>query len=235
MLLTYLLINFFQYLKARIKLNFTKKISTEEVKQQERISDYYKFQSKIYDWTRWAFLFGRLKILKQLPYKKTDKFRLAEIGSGTGFNLEYLGRKYDHVALVGVDVSREMMFIARDKILHFPNTKVFYQLPYNSNSTFLKEPQPDVILFSYALTMINPQWKNLIKKAYEDLPVGGRIMVVDFYDSKFKFFKNHMSNHHVRMDGHILPELKSNFKTIHESVNNAYGGVWQYFMYVGEK
>lgn len=216
-------------------MNFSKNTSTAEVEQSERISEYYQFQSQIYDWTRWSFLFGRLGILKKIPFQKNEKFRLAEIGCGTGFNLEYLTKEYSKIKIVGVDVSEEMIQIARKKLLHFPQTKVFHHQPYGTNSNFLTATPPDIILFSYALTMINPQWKELIQKAYQDLPKGGKILVVDFHDSRFQFFKNHMGGHHVRMDSHILPELKKQFQTIHSSVHYAYAGLWQYFMFVGEK
>lgn len=215
-------------------LNLSKKTSKAALDQANRINQYYQFQSKIYDWTRWSFLFGRLGILKQIPFSPEDKFTIAEIGCGTGFNLEYIAQKYVNADLIGVDVSEDMLDIARKKLLHFSNAKVFHHLPYSPQSSFL-QPSPDLILFSYALTMINPQWQDLIEKAYDDLPVGGKIMVVDFYDSRFNFFKNHMGNHHVRMDGHILPELKKQFKPIQASVKSAYGGVWEYFLFVGEK
>lgn len=210
------------------------KVSTAEIDQQKRISNYYQFQAKIYDLTRWSFLFGRLSILKLIPFSKDEKFRLAEIGCGTGYNLDYLAQRFSNIDLVGVDVSEDMIGKARKKLLHFPQSKFFYQQPYEPHSNILN-PAPDIILFSYALTMINPQWKSLVTKAYQDLPKGGKIMVVDFHDSKFQFFKNHMGGHHVRMDSHILPELKKQFKTTHSSVHKAYAGLWEYFMYIGKK
>ncbi len=202
--------------------------------QHNRMSGYYVFQSKIYDMTRWSFLFGRLGVLKLLPYQKEDKFTLAEIGCGTGFNMEYLAKQYPNIQLIGVDVSEDMLNIAQKKLTNTGQNVIFHHRPYTLESNFLS-PAPDVILFSYALTMINPQWKELIQKAYEDLPKGGKIMVADFHNSTLPFFKKHMSGHHVRMDGHILPVLEKKFRTLHSRVHNAYGGVWQYFMYVGEK
>lgn len=209
-------------------------MDNSELQQHQRISTYYRFQSKIYDLTRWSFLFGRLGVLQHLPFKKEDHFCLAEIGCGTGFNLKYIAKKYPNAKLIGVDVSEDMQRITQKKLAYIPNEKTFYQAPYTAESTFL-QIAPDAILFSYALTMINPQWRELIEKAYEDLPKGGKILFADFHDSRFPFFKNHMGNHHVRMDAHILPVLEAKFKTIHAVVKNAYGGIWQYAMFVGEK
>lgn len=215
-------------------MSISKQASQEELQQHQRISNYYQFQSKIYDTTRWAFLFGRLGILKHIPFDKNDAFTIAEIGCGTGFNLKYIATKYPKANLIGVDVSEDMQRITQKKLKPFSNQKRFIQEPYTSDSTFLEEA-PDIILFSYALTMINPQWESLIAKAYEDLKIGGKIMVADFHDSPLAFFKQHMSHHHVRMDAHILPVLQQQFKTVHADVKAAYLGFWQYFMFVGEK
>ncbi|MEL6942617.1 MAG: class I SAM-dependent methyltransferase, partial [Bacteroidota bacterium] len=171
-------------------MSLSKKMVNPELQQHKRISKYYQFQSKIYDWTRWVFLFGRLRILHHLPFGKEEHFRLAEIGCGTGFNLKYIAKTYQNATLVGIDVSEEMQRIAQKKLAHFPNEKIFHQAAYTSKSTFL-QPAPDIILFSYALTMINPQWRELIEKAYEDLPKGGKILFVDFHNSRFLFFKRH--------------------------------------------
>ncbi len=214
-------------------MNSMSTISSEDLKQHQRIRNYYQFQSQIYDATRWAFLFGRKGILKLIPFEKNETFSIAEIGCGTGFNMQIIAKNYPQSKLLLVDVSKDMLDIATEKLSQFKNQKVVFNLPYDQNFSF--QASPDIILCSYALTMINPQWKELIQKAYADLPKGGKIMVADFYDSNFGIFKAHMANHHVRMDGHLLPELKKLFKTKHESISKAYGGVWEYFMYVGEK
>ena len=127
-----------------------------------------------------------------------------------------------------------MQRIAQQKLAPFSNEKTFHQAAYTTDANFF-QVAPDIILFSYALTMINPQWEELLVKAYEDLPIGGKILVVDFYDSRLPFFKKHMGHHHVRMDGHILPVLEEKFKPIQMKVKNAYGGIWQYFIFVGSK
>ncbi|MEM1319477.1 MAG: class I SAM-dependent methyltransferase [Bacteroidota bacterium] len=216
-------------------MNTEQQAAETALEQQQRIKNYYQFQSRIYDTTRWAFLFGRLGILQHIPFTAQEVFRLAEIGCGTGFNLDHIARAYPQASLIGVDVSADMLDQAREKLLHFPNTKIFYHQAYDLESQILRATPPDIILFSYALTMINPQWKDLLAKAHQDLPKGGKIMVVDFHNSRLRFFKNHMGNHHVRMDAHVLPELKRLFTTRTARVKKAYMGIWEYFIYVGEK
>ncbi|MCB0666402.1 MAG: class I SAM-dependent methyltransferase, partial [Saprospiraceae bacterium] len=80
-----------------------------------------------------------------------------------------------------------------------------------------------------------PQWEQLIQQAGRDLAPGGYIAVTDFHNSQFSWFRTHMSNHHVRMDGHILPVLQDHFQPDLQLIKSAYLGVWDYFLFIGKK
>lgn len=202
--------------------------------QEKRIENYYKFQSKIYDSTRWSFLFGRKEIIRRIPMDKEATFHLAEIGCGTGYNMERVLKRFPKVVYTGIDVSPDMVTMARKKGEKYPQSVTVLQTPYQQGKQFF-DIQPQVILFSYSLTMINPQWKELIDKAYEDLPSGGIIAVTDFHDSRLAFFKKHMSGHHVRMDSHLVPYLSEKFTPEISEVRNAYLIGWQYMLFIGKK
>ncbi|MEO1712515.1 MAG: class I SAM-dependent methyltransferase [Bacteroidota bacterium] len=202
--------------------------------QHQRMQRYYIMQSKIYDLTRWTFLFGRKGIVRKIPLDRNTNARIVEVGCGTGFNLQLLANRFPKAHLTGIDVSNDMLNIARKNLRSVGNEYELHAAPYATNQE-LFEPGVDVILFSYSLTMINPQWEELIEQAYRDLKPGGYVAVADFYNSRFQWFKNHMGNHHVRMDSHLNPKLKTLFHTEFEQANNAYGGVWQYFYYLGQK
>ncbi len=202
--------------------------------QEKRIEKYYQFQSKIYDSTRWSFLFGRKEIIKQIPIEQDAPFHLAEVGCGTGFNMEQVLKRFPKVTYTGIDVSPDMVNMARRKGEKYPQQVTVLQEPYQAGKEFFATP-PQVILFSYSLTMINPQWSGLIDKAYEDLPEGGIIAVTDFHNSRLGFFKKHMQGHHVRMDGHLVPYLGDKFDPILSEVRSAYGVGWEYMLFVGRK
>lgn len=207
-------------------------MSKVHAEQAARIQRYYLFQSKIYNLTRWSFLFGRQRILRMLPFEYEETFQLLEVGCGTGHNLRRLSRMYPEAQLKGLDVSSDMLNVARKQL---PTGKVqLLEMPYQSNF-YSWTGKLDAILFSYVLTMINPQWEELIVQAYQDLRPGGVIAVVDFYDTDWRFFERHMSQHHVRMDGHLLPCLQEHFVMEQELVLPAYGGLWHYFKWIGRK
>ncbi|WP_233752688.1 class I SAM-dependent methyltransferase [Flavilitoribacter nigricans] len=206
---------------------------TSSIKEQNQtIATYYQFQSGIYDLTRWSFLFGRKRIVRELPFQREALITILEVGCGTGYNLAQLARHYPNARLQGMDLSADMLQIAKRNTRRFGNRVELIQAPYGQSPLSYR---PDVILFSYALTMINPQWKDLLDRAGEDLADGGIIAVADFHDSRHDWFRNHMGNHHVRIDGHLLPILSDRFKPLLAEVKPAYFGVWDYLVFVGAR
>jgi S-adenosylmethionine-diacylgycerolhomoserine-N-methlytransferase len=208
--------------------------TNEAIKQSEAMQRYYAWQSKIYDATRWTFLFGRNQIIKLIPVDTEADITILEIGCGTGYNLARLAKRFPNARLIGLDASSHMIDKSRENTSAYKDRIELHNRPYTFGEQEYNK-QIDVVLFSYSLTMINPQWKELILQAKEDLKAGGVIAVADFYNSQFQWFKNHMGNHHVRMDSHLNPLLKSAFREETEKIRSAYAGVWQYFMFVGRK
>ncbi|WP_299624306.1 class I SAM-dependent methyltransferase [uncultured Tenacibaculum sp.] len=202
------------------------------IKQSQLIQNYYNFQSTIYDATRWSFLFGRKLIIDKIA-KVTSPKVILEIGCGTGYNLKNLSKVFSNSKILGLDVSKDMLNIAKKKVK--ANTNIQLIDGAYGNTNIINENAPDVILFSYTLTMVNPEFSAMITQAYEDLNPGGYIAVVDFYNSKHTWFRNHMGNHHVRMESHLTPVLEEKFETIDNSVYEAYLETWEYFTYIGKK
>ncbi|BDS11815.1 class I SAM-dependent methyltransferase [Aureispira anguillae] len=202
--------------------------------QNHAMKRYYKFQSKIYDKTRWAFLFGRTNLVHQLPIARDAAIRILEVGCGTGYNLHNFASYFVNAQLVGMDVSEDMIALSQKKMEPYSNRVDLLPQAYGERP-LLREESFDVVVFSYALTMINPQWENLIEQAYKDIKPGGIIAVVDFHNSGNPLFKMHMKNNHVRMDGHLLPVLENKFSTLSSDVQRAYWGLWEYFSFVGIK
>ncbi|MCI4649251.1 class I SAM-dependent methyltransferase [Phaeodactylibacter sp.] len=212
----------------------SKHITASVSEQNETMQRYYVLQSKIYDLTRWTFLFGRRAVIRQLPLDPGKAHRILEVGCGTGYNLRLLARRFPKAHLTGLDVSTHMIEKATKATKPFAQRVQLEERPYALGDTQYLE-QFDAVLFSYSLTMINPQWEELIRQAKADLKPGGIIAVADFFDSRFGWFKTHMGNNHVRMDGHLLPLLEQEFTTLSHSVKPAYGGVWDYFVHLGRK
>ncbi|MBU6343323.1 MAG: class I SAM-dependent methyltransferase, partial [Bacteroidetes bacterium] len=174
------------------------------------------------------------EILTRMGLGAESSQTLLEVGCGTGYNLKRLAQRFHKLNLIGVDVSKDMLDQAGKNLAQFPNKVSLIEKPYAPGS-FTPPQQPDIILFSYALTMFNPGWEDAIAKAWEDLPVGGKIAVVDFHDTPAGWFRWWMGQNHVRMEAHLIPLLEQRFKPLFYKARRAYGGVWRYCVFVGEK
>lgn len=205
-----------------------------EAQQNQLIQRYYRLQSKIYDATRWSFLFGRKQIIREIPLPDEGSWRILEIGFGTGYNLRRLARRFSKAQFFGLDVSEDMQKLATKNLKKFANRVTLEARPYQFGATEWTD-QFDAVLFSYSLTMINPQWPELIQQAKNDLKPGGFIAVTDFHHSPFLWFRQHMAANHVRMEGHLLPVLEEHFQPVVAEVKAAYNGIWQYLVFVGRK
>lgn len=202
------------------------------VRQYERIRRYYRFHSKIYDATRWSFLFGREALMRELSANRT-RDNILEVGCGTGKNLINLCRKFPQADITGLDISDEMLKLARRKIGPLAGR---VRLLHRAYDLPLRPARPfDLVVFSYSLSMINPGWDQAIDCAYSDLAQGGLIAVVDFNDSAFSLLKRWMRLNHTRLDGHLLPKLESCLQRRILRIRRAYGGVWTYLIFLGEK
>lgn len=208
-------------------------ITTNPQEQQQAMQRYYRWQSAIYDATRWSFLYGRESVLNHIPFSKSASLQILEVGCGTGKNLVALAEKFPNATITGVDVSEDMIKASEQKTAIYGDRIQLRNMPYEAHPENIGKY--DLVLFSYSLTMINPHWFELLKQAKTDLKKGGCVVVADFHDSPLNWFKKHMGNNHVRMDGHLLPVLEKMFLRHFVSVKSAYGFVWQYVQYVGRK
>lgn len=195
----------------------------------EQLENYYRFQSSIYDATRWMFLFGRRELVGAAARLAPRAEHIVEIGCGTGRNLVSLARRLPSARITGVDLSPEMLAIARRKTWCF-RERMTLQQRVQSDAV---EKEYDVVVFSYSLSMMNPGWESVLRGALRGLAPGGLVVAADFHHSPLPFFKAHMANHHVRMDAHLLPFLAANTKPEFQRIKRAYGGLWSYFVFAG--
>lgn len=75
---------------------------------------YYRLHAPLYDLSRWAFLFGRQRLCKEIA--KRAPARVLEIGCGTGRNLDQLAKLLPKATLTGADLSADMLVQARRRL-----------------------------------------------------------------------------------------------------------------------
>ncbi len=198
--------------------------------QHQALERYYRWHAGIYDLTRWSFLRGREALVRWAAARLTPA-RILEVGCGTGKNLAHLGRLFPQARLWGVDLSADMLAVARKKLQGLADRLTLIQAAYDQ--PVAAEPSFDLVVFSYSLSMFNPGWEEAIAAASRDLAPGGACAAVDFHDSNSPILKHWLALNHVRLDGHLLPGLKSRFPDHEAFIRPAFAGMWSYFLFLG--
>jgi S-adenosylmethionine-diacylgycerolhomoserine-N-methlytransferase len=141
------------------------------------VRDFYRRQARIYDLTRWTFLFGRTEAIRALALR--PEHRVLEVGCGTGLNFHRIADLLDpsRGRLTGIDSSPEMLRRARERVRregwrHVDLLEVETEIPGETASF-------DAVLFSYSLSMM-ARPDRVLETAHRLLRPGGRLVVLDF-------------------------------------------------------
>ena len=198
---------------------------------------YYRLHARIYEATRWSFLFGRSGLLAKLPAGFAPK-TILEIGCGTGAVLARTAARFPGARVVGIDLSPEMLAVAARTTASFGDRVKLVRIAYGEplSKGALADLAPagfDLVTASYALTMFGDAYAPAIDAAARDLSREGRLAVVDFHDSPSRAFRRWMGANHVRMEGQVLAKLDATLVAETRTVRRAYLGLWRYFSFVG--
>lgn len=193
---------------------------------------YYRLHAKIYDATRWSFLFGREWSVKAIAALKPET--VLEIGCGTGRNLAALQKHLPDTQFWGIDASQDMIDRAKTKLDSHGDVTLIHGL-YDQDRVNAMQTEMDVVLFSYALSMFNPGYEEAVKTAVSQLKSGGSLVLADFHGTNFPLFAKWMGANHVRMERHLLPFVQTLTESAECQVHKAYGGLWEYVCYRGVK
>jgi S-adenosylmethionine-diacylgycerolhomoserine-N-methlytransferase len=195
---------------------------------------YYKWHARIYDATRWSFLFGRDRLVRLAAEALPDRAGgsdIVEVGCGTGRNLAVLARTFPTARLTGIDLCQPMLRRASRAVSGERSRIGLVCASYGRDS--LPGASADLIVFSYALSMFNPGFDTALDAARVHLRPGGLLAVADFRSSPVGWFRAWMGVNHVRMDDHLPPALAARFRMVHQETRAAYAGLWRYFCWLG--
>lgn len=141
----------------------------------ERLEAFYAPQAQHYDAFRERLLWGRDRLIENLP--AGPGARVAELGAGTGRNLEFFGPRLAALAAVDlVDLCPSLLARARERARSLANVRVV-----EADAARYRPAQPlDAVYFAYSLSMM-PAWQPALDNAIEMLKPGGALGIVDFY------------------------------------------------------
>jgi S-adenosylmethionine-diacylgycerolhomoserine-N-methlytransferase len=140
------------------------------------LNRYYRLTRHVYDASRRFYLFGRDPAIRGLLADEWQ--RLVEIGPGTGRNLRKLHAARPTARYGGVEASDEML---RHATARLPWATLAHGFAEDADYTSLLGAKPDVVLFSYCLSMVVDAQAALIN-ARRSVAPNGKVVVVDFGD-----------------------------------------------------
>lgn len=192
------------------------------------IERYYKTHSRFYDFTRWAFLFGRTSLKERFP-ELPENATILDLGCGTGKQLSSLQQKYPNSTIIGMDMSTDMLKKAKSKY----GSKVKLRNQYYMENSF-SDSKLDLVVCSYSLTMLEDKTEKIssIKRHLKD---SGYLVIVDFDSSPFKWFMNWMKLNHVDMEFSIFEKLRVVFPNHYLKRKHAYLGLYSYSFFSARK
>lgn len=175
----------------------------------------YRRQRYIYDLTRKYYLFGRDKLIAELPVGRRD--HICEVGCGTARNLILLAKKHLEARLYGVDASSEMLKTAAAAVQSAglgARIKLATALATNFTPKIVGAPQKfDRLIYSYSLSMMD-DWRDALEHGFAQVKPGGTIHVVDFGDQEGlpRWFKRMLGTWLDQFHVRFRPEIRGWFE-----------------------
>lgn len=178
------------------------------------MDDMYRHQRYIYDLTRKYYLFGRDRLISELPVGKDE--HICEVGCGTARNLVLLAKRHPSATFYGIDASSEMLKTAAASVQAAGvdgRVKLATALSTDFSSAQLGHARPfDRLIYSYSLSMMD-DWRGALEHGFKQLKPQGTIHVVDFGDQEGmpgwfkKMLGTWLDQFHVR----FRPEVRAYF------------------------
>lgn len=201
----------------------------------EALKRYYRLHAPIYDATRWAFLFGRRRLIQLLTTSRAGVVpkQILDLGCGTGKNLCALAQAFPQAQITGVDLSAAMLAQAGRNLAQKLNPEARARISLrNTDIALMPSLQYDLIVCSYMLSMTGTQLSDTLKKLRGLLTPTGRLAIVDFDTTQHRWFARWMGVNHVRMDGQLAAQLqKFSQVDLHEQHSGL--ALWRWFIWIG--
>ena len=80
-----------------------------------------------------------------------------------------------------------------------------------------------------------PQWQPALEQAWRLLPRGGRLIVLDFLDTPYRFVRRRMDRYGVELGEERRDWLREQGQMIRDQQARASLGLWSYYLTITER
>jgi S-adenosylmethionine-diacylgycerolhomoserine-N-methlytransferase len=208
-------------------------MSTHLNSNDRALKNYYRWHAPIYDATRWAFLFGRARLIETVfKIAKPQPKRILELGCGTGKNLLHLAQRFPNAEIIGCDLSEAMLVRAQANVRRKLSASEQARVRLSNADVTATPLQFDLIVCSYVLSMTGDQMALLLARLHRCLTPTGRLAIVDFDQTRWAWFARWMRRNHVRMDGSLAHTLVQLGRAEISQTHSGFG-LWRWLLWVG--
>jgi S-adenosylmethionine-diacylgycerolhomoserine-N-methlytransferase len=162
-----------------------------------------------------------------------DPKRILEIGCGNGSNLSKLAKEFKNARFVGMDSSEVKLHRAYYRLRALRPDRVRLLRSDFSIDLIKEEPKFDLVLCSYALSKMDRNRLESIRKISQCLKPGGLFLALDYFETPFTSIRNWLQKKRIQIDPRILMDCVSELRPVVFQKHQAYGGLWTYFMFMG--
>jgi ubiquinone/menaquinone biosynthesis C-methylase UbiE len=144
--------------------------------------------SSSYDWTFPSFIYQAIHKRLMSKIELSANANVLDLGCGTGQLLNRLGKEYPEIKGIGLDLSPQMLKVARQKNQHRPR---FIYIEGNAESLPFAEGQFDAV-FNTISFLHYPHPDQVLREVKRVLSPGGKFYLVDITanNSPFKCIAN---------------------------------------------
>ena len=192
-----------------------------------RMARLYRGQAGIFDVTRVPILLGRARLRPLLA----PGAAVLEVGCGTGHNLRALRSAVGPDGrVIGIECAPAMAMRA---LRRTGDGIEVYQAEYGAGTDLPGVAGLDAVVFSYSLSMI-PQFERVLRQARRDLKPGGRLILLDFANPKWRWMRRLMRRSGVELGNRRATAVCESFDRVNLEYFRAWGGLWDYYLLVAE-
>lgn len=173
---------------------------------------------------------GRRALIEQVR-AQLDPSHVLEVGCGDGENLTLLRKAFPSATVTAIEPAADKLARAQQLLAAQGAQVTLIEGSYLQ--PLKREERFDLVLFSYTLSSLGRRWEKAVAAARTDLRPGGLIAVADYTGAPALWVKKWFERNEIQVNWQLMPYLAARFCDPTVNIRTAYGGLWNYLLFIG--